>query len=393
MKKTIIVPALVLALSILGAFILVATAPSVESKIPDRALSAVRVREPVPQSLRLRVRSQGTVAPRTESALVPEVSGRVIQVSPNLVSGGFFEAGESLLKIEPRSFELAVARAEAALTRAKSEVDFAVDELGRQKGLAARNVASPAELSAARRAEQVAKANLTDARVALDQARWDLERSDVRAPYTGRVRNESVDVGQVVGPGGPVATLYATDYAEIRLPIPDHQLAFLDLPVQPMGEGVSGPAVELRARFAGREHRWQGNVVRTEGEIDPKSRMVHVIARVEDPYGVNPENTDRPALAVGLFVHAEIEGPMAEDVIVVPRYAMRDADHIIVVDREDKLRIREVDVLRVDGEEVLIRSQLARGERLCVSPLQVAVDGMQVLPVEDDSARAEDSRS
>ena len=393
MKKTIVIPGLVLALSICGAFLLVATAPSIESKIPERALSAVRVREPVPQDLQLRVRSQGTVAPRTESALLPEVSGRVIRVSPNLVSGGFFEAGETLLEIEPRSFELAVARAEAGLARARSEVEFARDELQRQQGLADRNVASPAELSAARRAEQVAVANLTDARVALDQAHWDLERSRVRAPYAGRVRNETVDVGQLVGPSGAVATLYATDYAEIRLPVPDHQLAFLDLPVQPIDGGENGPAVELRARFAGRDHFWRGQVVRTEGEIDPKSRMVHVIARVEDPYGVHSENTDRPALAVGLFVPAEIEGPVASDVIVVPRYAMRSNDEIIVIDTEDRVRIRQVDVLRVDGEDVLIRTRMKPGERVCVSPLQVAVEGMQVIPIEDERANAEAERS
>ncbi|MDP6979242.1 MAG: efflux RND transporter periplasmic adaptor subunit [Myxococcota bacterium] len=393
MKKTIIVPGLVLALSVLGAFALVATAPSVENKTPERALSAVRVRAPIAQDLQLRVRSQGTVAPRTESALVPEVAGRVIWVSPSLVSGGFFAEGDPLLRIEPRSFELAVARAEASLARARSEVTFAVDELERQQGLADRNVASPAVLSAARRAEQVAKANLTDAQVALDQAQWDLERSELRAPFSGRVRSEQIDVGQVVGPNAPVATLYATDYAEIRLPIPDHQLAYLDLPLQPSTEDEAGPGVELRARFAGRDHLWRGHVVRTEGEIDLKSRMVHVVARVEDPYGVNPENKERPALAVGLFVHAEIEGPVAENVIVVPRHAMRDNDQIVVVDREDRLRIREVDVLRIDGEDVLIRSRLAPGERLCVSPLQVAIDGMKVLPVEDDAAVARGSRS
>ncbi len=393
MKKTIIIPGLVLALSVLGAFVLVATAPSVESKTPERALSAVRVREPVTQNLQLFVRSQGTVAPRTESTLVPEVSGRVIWVSPSLVSGGFFAEGDSLLRIEPRSFELAVARAEASLARARSEVEFAVDELKRQKGLAARNVASPAELSAARRAEQVAKANLKDAQVALDQAQWDLERSEVRAPFTGRVRSEQIDVGQVVAPSASIATLYATDFAEIRLPIPDHQLAYLELPLQPTAEDEPGPAVELRARFAGRDHRWRGRVVRTEGEIDLRSRMVHVVARVEDPYGVNPENKERPALAVGLFVHAEIEGPVAENVIVVPRHAMRDNNQIVIVDREDRLHIREVDVLRIDGEDVLIRSRLAAGDRLCVSPLQVAIDGMQVLPVADDATAARASRS
>ena len=339
MTKKLLVPALVLVLSGIGAFILVATAPSVENVIPDRAITAVRIRDAEPQDVRLRVRTQGTVAPRTESAVLPEVSGRVVWVSPVLVSGGFFEDGEPLLRIEQRSYQMAVARAKAAVSRARSEVKYASDELVRQKGLSARNVASPAQLSGAERGDQVAKADLTDAKVGLEQAEWDLERTEVRAPYRGRVREERVDVGQVVGPGGSVATIYAIDYAEIRLPVADHQLAYLSLPRHPVAEAADAelPIVHLRARFAGKEHTWQGTVVRTEGEIDPKSRMVHVVARVEDPYAVAPGNENKPPLAVGLFVQAEIEGAIAENVIIVPRYAMRDENHILVVDREDRI--------------------------------------------------------
>jgi RND family efflux transporter MFP subunit len=384
MKKTVIIPALVLVLCCIGAFVLVATAPSIESKVPDRAVTAVRVRDPQPQSVPMWVRSQGTVEPRTESALVPEVSGRVVWVSPALVSGGFFDEGEPLLRVETRSYEMAVSRAKAAVARARGEVDFAADELARQKGMSARNVASPAQLSAARRNDEVAKADLTDAAIGLEQASWDLERTTVVAPYRGRVRVESVDVGQVVSPGAPVATLYATDYAEIRLPVADQQLAFLNLPDHPNVDTDALPEVILRAQFAGKENTWRGLVVRTEGEIDPKSRMVHVVARVEDPYAIADQSQDRAPLAVGLFVHAEIRGPAAEDVIVVPRYAMRDANHILVIDRDDLLRIRKVEILRIDGEDVLIRGSLEPGERLCVSPVQVVVDGMKVTTIQDD---------
>ncbi|MFT5695962.1 MAG: RND family efflux transporter MFP subunit, partial [Myxococcota bacterium] len=213
------------------------------------------------------------------------------------------------------------------------------------------------------------------------------------APYDGRVREESVDVGQVVSPAGAVATLYATDYAEIRLPIPDHQLAYLTLPRHGAINPGELPRVELRARFAGSEHTWQGTVVRTEGEIDPKSRMVHVVARVEDPYAVEPGNENKPPLAVGLFVKAEIQGPIAEQVIIVPRYAMRDENHILVIDKDDRLRVRKVEILRIDGEDVLIKGSLAAGERLCVSPVQVVVEGMLVVPVKDDEVLEEKARS
>jgi len=393
MMKRIVAPFLVLIVACIGSFLIVATAPSVENVSPERALVVVRTRVPQPEDVRLLVRSQGTVAPRTESALVPEVSGRVVWISAGLVSGGFFEQGESLLRIEQREYQMSVARARAAVTRAESELEFAAAELERQQGLSARSVASTAQLSQARRTGRVAEANLVDARVALEQAEWDLARTDIKAPFDGRVRDEHVDVGQVISRGAPVGTLYAIDYVEIRLPVADRQLAYLQLPDMRRGSETPGPAVRLRANFAGKQHEWSGRIVRTEGEIDPRSRMVHVVARVEDPYQVDEEGSPNPPLAVGLYVNAEIEGLLAEDVIVVPRYAMRDDQHILVVDAEDRLHTREVEVLRIDGDSVLIHSVFAPGERICLSPLQVVIEGMRVQPLEDDEAPARGDHS
>jgi multidrug efflux pump subunit AcrA (membrane-fusion protein) len=190
-----------------------------------------------------------------------------------------------------------------------------------------------------------------------------------------------------------MATLYATDYAEIRLPVADHQLAYLQLPSLRGASESEGPNVRLHARFAGADHEWSGRVVRTEGEIDARSRMVHVVARVEDPYRMDEGDEAKPPLAVGLFVQAEIEGAIAENVIVVPRYAMRDESRILIVDAEDRLYTREIEVLRFDRDDVLIRSELAPGERICVSPLQVVVEGMQVKPTKDDAAGKDGARS
>jgi RND family efflux transporter MFP subunit len=394
MKKTLIIPLLVVAVSVIGAFLLVATAPSIENVTPDRAIPAVRTLTPTADRVTLTVRTQGTVAPRTESALVPEVSGRVVWVSPALVSGGFFEQGETLLRIDARDYEMSKNRAQSAVERATSEAEFAQSELSRQRRLSERKVASSQKLSSTQRAERVANANLADARVALEQAEWDLERTEITAPFEGRVREESVDVGQFVSRGNAIATVYATDYAEIRLPVADHQLAYLSLPDMRSAPEDSGPAVRLRARFAGREHEWQGRVVRTEGEIDPRSRMVHVVARVEDPYQVEDGATGaRAPLAVGLFVQAEIEGPVVDDVLVVPRYAMRDDSHVLIVDAEDRLHTRAVEVLRIDRDDVVIKSDLGSGERICISPIQIVVEGMQVKPIAEDASDSENSAS
>ena len=394
MNPKILAPLVILALTGLGVLILIATAPRIEHVEPERAIPTVRVIDATPRAVRHRVRSQGTVAPRTESDLVSEVEGRIVWTAAGFAPGGFFRENDPLVRLERRDYELAIDRRRAAVRRAVSEREFAAAELARQEGLSAGGVASPSQLADARRAANVAEANVLDARAALEQAQRDLERTEIRAPYDGRIREERADVGQFVSRGAVLARVYATDFAEIRLPIADHQLAFLDVPAASAGTPIeiAGATVRLSATFAGVRTEWQGEVVRTEGEIDPKSRLVHVVARVEDPYGVREDVPSVP-LAVGLFVQAEIEGPIVENAIVVPRYAMRDDSRILVVDDRNELHTREVEVLRIDRDEVLVQGPLSEGERICVSPLQVVVEGMTVRPVDDPSVLAGGSAS
>ena len=397
----------ILALAGLGAFILIATAPEVESVATEKTLPLVRAIDVAPEDISFTVRSQGTVAPRTESELIPEVSGRVVWISPSLVSGGFFTQDEPLLRIDDRDYQAALARAQADVARAEGEAEHATSELSRQRGLARSKANSRSQLSDAIRAERVAEASLQAARVQLEIAERDLARTEIKAPFDGRVRNERVDYGQFVSRGSPIANVYATDFAEIRLPLADQQLAFLDLPglLSPVG-APDGPEVRLHAQFAGQDHTWVGQIVRTEGEIDDESRMVHVVAQVEDPYGAKQARQNALAqdgggfesetvsesgpspLAVGLFVRAEIDGKVAEDVITVPRVSMRDANQMLVVDRDNRLQKRTVDVLRIDREDVVVRGDLEMGDRVVVSPLQVVVEGMEVrtIPTEGNSA-------
>ena len=139
------------------------------------------------------------------------------------------------------------------------------------------------------------------------------------------------------------------------------------------------PKVTLTAEYAGRSLTWHGTIVRTEAQIDTATRMVHVVARVA--------NKDQEApLSVGLFVNAEIEGLLAENVVVLPRTALRNGNRLLVVDSENRLRYRDIETLRLYRDEVLVKSGLSAGERVCLSPLQTAIDGMPVNPVADDSA-------
>jgi RND family efflux transporter MFP subunit len=372
-------PLALLAAGALGVMLLLATRPEVATRPPGSAAPLVRTVQVELADVQLSVRTHGTVAPRTESELIPEVAGSVVWVSPALVSGGFFEQGEPLLRIDPADYAAALERARATLLQRQSEFERARKDLARRKGLAAREYASAAQLDDSVTAATVADAALRTARAELERAERDHARTEIRAPFAGRVREERVDVGQFVNRGGAIAKLYAIDYAEVRLPVPDDELAHLDLPLAAPGpaEAAGGPLVVLRARFAGEEREWEGRVVRTEGEIDPRSRMVHVVARIDDPYARRAPDARAP-LAVGLFVEAEILGRAAEQVAALPRAALRGRDQVFVVDSADKLRFRTVDVLRVGREQVLIRAGLEPGERVCLSPLESAVDGMQV---------------
>jgi RND family efflux transporter MFP subunit len=373
-----------LPLAILGAGLLVvaamvATRPTVVPEVSQAPAPLVRVQEVEPGSVELMVKAHGTVVPRTESELVPQVAGEVLWVSPSFVSGGFFAAGEPLVRIDPADTQVALETARATVARAQSEHARARKERQRQQRLAEGSVASEARIDDAENAFRVSAAALREARARLERAERDLERTELRAPYDGRVRRESVDVGQFVNRGAPIAVVYAIDYAEVRLPVPDRQLAYLDLSLGFQADPADerpGPPVLLRAEFAGRTHEWHGHVVRTEGELDPRSRMVHVVARVADPY--DRDDGDATPLAVGMFVEAEIQGRRVDDAVVLPRAALREGDRVLVVDAEDRLHFRDVEVLRTRREEVVISGGLDAGERVCVSPLPAAVEGMSV---------------
>jgi RND family efflux transporter MFP subunit len=379
MVRTGHIAAGILGLGLAAGLALAQGRPSPLPQEPERPAPLVRVVSVARTDLRLSVQAHGTVAPRTESELVPEVSGRVVAISPALAAGGFFERDEVLLEIDPRDYQSAVARGEARVRRARSELALAQANLERLRALNDGGVASASALDEAENAARVARAARDEAIVSLEDARRSLERTQLRAPFEGRVREKRVDVGQYVSPGRPVARLYAVDYAEVRLPIPDDELAHLGLPLDSRlpAEPPREPSVVMRARFAGATREWHGRIVRTEGEIDPRSRMVHVVARVDDPYGIGAEQPGVP-LSVGLFVDAQIQGRALRDVFVLPRAALREGDRIFAVDEDQQLRSRAIEVVRIEGDRIVARGDLTEGTRVCVSDPRGAREGMRV---------------
>ena len=381
----VVLPILVVSGAAGVAYVMYLNRPPVETRVPVVEPPSVRIQRVTFESVALTVSSQGSVQPRTSSQLVPEISGPVIEVAPSFAVGGFFEAGDVLLKIDPYDYQQAVITGRAQLAEAQLRVaqEEAEAEVARREWQElGRGDASALTL----RQPQVdeARAAVASAEAALDRAARDLERAEIKAPYAGRVQSKDVDIGQFVNKGTAVARIYAVDSAEIRLPLPDEELAYLNVQMSYRnGDRQSGPPVTISSAFGGREHTWQGRIVRTESEIDSVSRMVHVVAEVRDPYAASGDPS-RPPLASGMFVEADIQGRTVDDVVILPWSALRGRDQVLVVDDNNQLRFRPVEILRSTSEEVLVSGGLAEGEAVCISALDTVTDGMLVRVIDDD---------
>lgn len=395
--------------------------PQTRDVVPSAPLVRVAIVEP--EDLRLSVTARGTVLPRTESDLVAEVRGRVVWVSPKLVVGGLFVEGDELLRLDDREYRIARDRARATVQLRESEARLATADAARRRQLSRRGAASAADLEQFESREFVAKAALAEARASLEQAELDYERTSVLAPFDGRVRERNVDVGRFVSPGTKLGRVFAVDYAEVRLPIQTDDLAFLNIDLSGPGSGaVEGARVALSGRLGGREFMWPARLDRAEAAIDERTRMLFVVARVDDPYALaieeageatvpsaeEPSGTQmspRVPLPSGLFVTAEIEGRSVSDVFVLPMMALRDGNRVFVAEsletpesdagspvadaekgpsrgRQGRLRIRDVSVLRRDREQVMIDGGLEAGEHVVISPLRIYSEGMLLRLIE-----------
>ena len=368
----------ILFFAVIVSYALVITAPSPEQVTPEEVAASIRVLEARKVSTRLDVVSQGSVVPHKQSELIPEVSGRVQWVSPNLVAGGYFNKDEVLLRLDDRDHRSTVGRSQAVLARAKAEEELARFELKRMNELVKKRLISQSSLESMLRNHRIAEATLQDVSLALEQAQRDLKRTEIRAPYAGLVRNEHVDLGQYLSRGQSIASIYAGQSAEVRLPVADRQLAYLDLPLGYRGELREdlAPEVLLYTDYGGEYYEWVGRLVRTEAEIDSKSRMVTAVVRVE-----NSSNPRQPDLPIGLFVNARIKGRWVDNLITLPRAALRNQDQVLVVDEDHRLHFRTVRIMRFENDNMLISHGLQSGEIVNISPIQTVIEGMRVNPV------------
>ena len=369
LKRTILIVS-ILVVAVGTAVLLGQMKPPPETKPVDDVDLLVDVLELQKSDENFTITSQGTVQPRTETVLSAEVSGSIVSISPNFVAGGVFARGEVLMRIDPTNYEVALKQAEALVKQRQIEFD------GAEK---LRNQGYRAESEYASAAAQLASSNAE-----LTRAQRNLERTYIRLPFDGMVRAKEADLGQYVSIGSRLGVAFATDFAEIRLPLTDSDLAFIDLP-QPgqLSEPEGGPDVTLTARHRGVTSEWPARITRTEGVVDERNRVTWAVARIDDPYALRQGNDDLAPLPMGTFLAAQIEGTAVDDVIRVPREALRGNSRLMFLDDESRLRIREVEILRADSRYAYITEGADAGERIVLTAIESPVNGMRVRTSDD----------
>lgn len=341
-------------------------------------------------SAKITVTAQGSVTPRTQTILVSEVSGLITEVSSAFVAGGFFSKGDVLVRIDDRNYRAEVKRAQASVRAAETNVtrEAGLADYAREDWERAQSVlkSSKAASDLAMRKPQLAEAfaSLDFANADLEMRLGDLDRTVIRAPYDGLVREKRADVGQFVNGGSALATTFAVDVAEIRLPLPDSQLPYLNLDEQELAQGL-GPLVMLSANIGGQLNSWQGRIIRTEGVFDERSRVLYLVAQIDDPYNRHSSKWEHP-LRIGTFVEAAIEGEQLDNVIRLPRTALRRDNKIWTITDNDTLKPVTVEVARADEQSVLIRSGLQSGQLICLTVPENPLPGTPVRYQEPNDA-------
>lgn len=370
-RMKIVLPIAFLVIAVIITAAMVAARPEAQREEQVVEPPLVRVMTVQQRDVPLEVTSQGTVRSHAETTLVAQVAGKVQAIAPGFAVGGTFRSGDALAQLDPRDYQVALAQAESSLAQARlrlsretAEAQVAREEWSRLgEGQPSALVLREPQLAEARAGVAAAEASIL-------QARLNIERSTIRAPFDGILLEKQADLGQFVAPGTPLAKIAAADYAEIELPVTSDNIERIDLSAE--------PRVIVRGDSSGAE--WPGRIVRTSGQIDPSTRMLGLIARVDRPF---TPSSGRQPLRLGEFVRATIEGRTARSAITIPRGALRNRDRVLVVDPAGRIQFRAVSVLRLMEREAIIGGGLSTGERVVLSPMEAPVEGMAVRVTEE----------
>jgi len=356
-------------------------------RAPAKQLPLVRVAPVEFRSGALPVTGNGLVEPRIEIVLAAEVSGRVSFVSPLLVTGGTFDKDAPLVRIDPEPFRAALAQANADRQSAQASLRLAEQLLKRTRNLIAKGFLARQTLDERIAARDQARAALARAEALAHSRRIDLERTVIRAPFSGRVRSEKVDPGETVQPGKEIARIYADDALEIAVSLTDRDIALIADPWGPKAVGTGAPA-SVRVEHGAGIYRWPARVDRVESAVDSGTRTFNVVVRIDSPGArgtpVSGPADAAPPLLVGMYATVEIEGRREGRYAVVPRRALRDGSTLWLVGADDVVSIRPVRLLSETGNDAaVVADGVAEGARVVISDLKIVTQGMPVRVVED----------
>lgn len=377
-----LLPLIVLAGGVAGAIYYYYTGPKPKQRPAGRNVPLVRATRVAPSQRRVVVRAMGTVVPARQIVLQPRVNGEIVRISDDLIPGGLLDADRFVLEIDPTDYDLAVKRLSGEVARA--ELAWRL-ELGQQAiaqteyELLSENkpIDGPDKDLILRKPHlAMAKSVLAAARASKAQADLDLARTTIAAPFNATVLAKHVDVGAQVTTATKLATLVGTDEYWLQVAIPVSRLKWLTIPRAGNGKGSAARIFDDTGWGPG-VHR-VGHVTRLLGDIEPEGRMARVLVTVPDPLALKPGKTDRPAMLLGALLRVEIDAAELDGVFEIPRRALRNGSQVWILDKKDKLEIREVDVAWRDRERVLVRSGLAAGERLITSDLATPIEGMDL---------------
>jgi RND family efflux transporter MFP subunit len=373
-----VIGVLIIAVGIGGAVYFKTTAPRADKRPPAVVAPLVEVATVEPGSHQVVVTAMGTVTPARSLALESRVTGEVIRMHPEFQIGGLLRAGEVALQIDPGDYELAVTRAESAVV----EAEYALKLEGGRQEIARREweilngdkPADPLDKELALRQPHLrkAQADLAAARANLKQARLDLERTRITVPFNAVVRSRNVELGSQVAAQEKLADLVGTDAYWIEVSIPVDRLKWIAIPRR---AGEPGAAVQVHNQNG---TRMPGQVIRLLSDLETEGRMARLLVEVRHPLGDDPAAEAHPPLILGEYVRVAIQGRALDNVYRIPRTALRDNARIWIARDDQTLQIREVTPLWRDADDVLLQEGLAPGERLIVSDLTAAVDGMIV---------------
>lgn len=375
----IVAPIAILAVAVTAAVMIARSGDEPEREEPTQAALLVDVVAPEIKRGSFIIRAQGSVTPRIETSLVSEVSGKIDWMSEDYVAGGVFSEGQQLARIDPSDYETALLAAEAELASARATLadeqarsDAAREDFRRLYG----DTRKPTDLLL--RLPQVARARAAvQAReAAVERARRDLERTKITLPFDGMIRERDANLGQYVTTGATLGKAFSTDRAEVRLPVSETDLAFLDIPMAESGTTIDRP-VTLAGSVAGQPARWKAQLVRTEGVVDRNTRLTYLVAEITDPYGLKA-NTERPALPMGTFVEAEIPGRDASGLVLLPAQALHEGNRVYLADENDELEVREVEIVRATPREVYVSGRLDADDRVITTAIPAPVPGLKL---------------